>query len=151
MVHLVHLNIECQWSIWEICGSNALIFLQSAVKQDRRRLVNAIRTVGHCGGSEVKNDINTVQFLAQTDRFVSLDLNVSSLAAGFNLVLSVYVFFYSQSRGSHWLPLYDWQTATVWVKNLCLCSTEETKSPTSWMPWGKQINITFSFLGELSL
>ncbi len=36
----------------------------------------------------------------------------------------------------HWLPLYHWQTATVWVKNLRLCSTEETKSPTSWMPWG---------------
>ncbi len=82
------------------------------------------------------NNINTVQFLAQTDCFVSLDLNVSSRAAGFNLVLSVYVFFFSQSRGSHWLPLYDWQTATVWVKNLRLCSTEETKSPTSWMPWG---------------
>ncbi len=40
-----------------------------------------------------KNNINTVQFLAQTDRFVSLHLNVSSRAAGFNLVLSVYVFF----------------------------------------------------------
>ncbi len=54
--------------------------------------MNALRTVGPCGGSEVKNNINTVQFLTQTDRFVSLDLNVSSRAAGFNLVLSVYVF-----------------------------------------------------------
>ncbi len=34
-------------------------------------VVNALRTVGHCGGSEVKNYINTVQFLAQTDRFMS--------------------------------------------------------------------------------
>ncbi len=40
-----------------------------------------------------KNDINIVQFLAQTDRFVSLDLNASSGATVFNLVLSVYVFF----------------------------------------------------------
>ncbi len=65
-------------------------------------VVNVFRTVGPCGGSEVKNDINTVQFLAQTDRFVSLDLNVSSRAAGFNLVLSVYVlFFFSQSRDYH--------------------------------------------------
>ncbi len=64
-------------------------------------LVNALRTVGQCGGSEVKNYINTVQFLAQTDHFVSLDLNVSSRAAGFNLILSVYVFFLSQSRESH--------------------------------------------------
>ncbi len=49
---------------------------------------DALRTVGHCGGSEVKHDINTVQFLAQTDRFVSLDLDVSSRAAGIHLVLS---------------------------------------------------------------
>ncbi len=55
-------------------------------------VVNELRTVGPCDGSEVKNYINTVQFLAQTDCFVSLDLNVSSRAAGFNLVLSVYVF-----------------------------------------------------------
>ncbi len=34
-------------------------------------VVNVLRTVGHCGGSEVKNYINTVQFLAQTDRFMS--------------------------------------------------------------------------------
>ncbi len=54
--------------------------------------MNALRTVRPGGGSEVKIDINTVQFLAQTDCFVSLDLNVSSQAAGFNLVLSVYVF-----------------------------------------------------------
>ncbi len=39
-----------------------------------------------------KNNINTAQFLAQTDCFVSLDLDVSSRAAGFNLVLSVCVF-----------------------------------------------------------
>ncbi len=26
---------------------------------------------GHCGGSELKNNINTVQFLTQTDCFVS--------------------------------------------------------------------------------
>ncbi len=78
----------------------------------------------------------SIQFLAQTDRFVSKDLNVLSRAAGFNLVLSVYVFFFSQSREYHWLTLYDWQTAAVWVKNLLLCSTEETKSPTSWMPLG---------------
>ncbi len=33
--------------------------------------VNALRTVGHCGGSEVKKYINTVQFLAQIDCLVS--------------------------------------------------------------------------------
>ncbi len=50
-------------------------------------------------------------------RFVSLDINVSSRAAGF----------------------------------VAVSSTEETDSPTSWMPLGKQIDITFSFFGELSL
>ncbi len=44
------------------------------------------------GGSEVKNNTNTVPFLAQTDRFLSLDLNVLSRAAGFNLVVSVFFF-----------------------------------------------------------
>ncbi len=67
-------------------------------------VVNELRTVRWIRG---KNYINTVQFLAQTDCFVSLDLNVSSRAAGFNLVLSVYVFFVAQSRESHWLQLYD--------------------------------------------
>ncbi len=59
--------------------------------------VNELRTVGPCGGSEVKSDINTVQFLAQTDRFVSLDLNVSSRAAGFVGVC----FFLSQICENH--------------------------------------------------
>ncbi len=72
------------------------------MKKTRHTLVlvgaNSLRTVGQCGGSEVTKNINTVQFLAQTDRFVSLDLNVSSQAAGFHLVLSVYVFFFSLSK-----------------------------------------------------
>ncbi len=91
-------------------------------------------TVGHCGGSEVKNYINTYLFISFLHRTIVSCLNVSSRATGFHLVLSVYIFFYSQSRG---VPL----TAIIWltdcnVKNLCLCSTEETKSPTYWMPWG---------------
>ncbi len=65
-------------------------------------VVNVLRTVGHWGGSEVKNYINTVQFLAQTDRYVSKDFNVSSRAAGFNLVLSVYVIF---CLSKPWVPL----------------------------------------------
>ncbi len=151
MVHLVHLYIECQWSIWEICGSNALISLQSAVKQDRRRLVNALRTVGPCGGSEVKNDINTVQFLAQTDRFVSLDLNVSSLAAGFNLVLSVYVLFSPQAVSPidcHYMT--DRLQRFELKISVCVLLKKQSHLHLG-CPGGKQINITFSFLGELSL
>ncbi len=97
--------------------------------------------------SEVKDDINTVQFLTQTDCFISMYCQESQ-----GLIwICLCMFFYSQRFCAHWLPLNDWQTATVWVKNLRLCSTEEIKSPTSWMPWGKQINIKFTFLGELSL
>ncbi len=89
-MHYRHLSLK-----WTIDGGNALISLQSTVKQEEADAsrVNELRTVGHCGGSEVKNDIKTVQFLTQTDCFVASDLNVSSRAAGLNLVLSVYVFF----------------------------------------------------------
>ncbi len=38
--------------------------------------------------------------------------------------------FFSQSCGAHWLLLYDWQTATVWVKHLCV----QLKKVASWMP-----------------
>ncbi len=58
----------------------------------------------------------------------NLDLSDSVLD-----ILHCVCFFDSQSHEAHWLQLYDWQTATVWVTNLNLCSTEETNSPTSWM------------------
>ncbi len=61
-------------------------------KTTRPAVVKVLRTVGGPGVKKT-NNINTVQFLSQTDRFVSLDLNASSRAAGFNLVLSVYVVF----------------------------------------------------------
>ncbi len=44
---------------------------QSTLTRHALDVVNTLRTVGLCGGSEVKNYINTVKFLAQTDRFVS--------------------------------------------------------------------------------
>ncbi len=118
---------------------HAFISLRSAVKQEE----DAPRA-GCCERAQDSWTVRCIRGKKQykygsvscTDRlFVSLDLSVSSRDAGFNLVLSVYVCF-SQSRESHWLPLYNWQTATVWVKNINLCSTEETKSPTSWMPCG---------------
>ncbi len=79
------------------------LLCQSTLTRHAPAVVNELRTVGPCGGSEGKNYINTVQFLAQTDRFMSLDLNVSSRAAGFNLVLTVYVFLLSKP----WVPLTD--------------------------------------------
>ncbi len=93
----------------------------------------------------------TVQFLAQTNRFVSLDLNVSSRAAEFNLVLSV-CFFFSRKAVS---PI-DWYYMTDRLQRfelkifVCVLLKKQSHLHIE-CPWGKQINIKFSFLGELSL
>ncbi len=65
------------------------------------------------GQLDRKNYINTVQFLAQTDRFVSMYRHEPQGLIWFCLCM---FFFFSQSHEYHWLPLYDWQAATVWVK-----------------------------------
>ncbi len=54
----------------------------------------------------------------------------------FNLDFSVHVLFPSYRDSDLYLPLYDWQTRTVWPKNIKNGSTEEKKTPTSWMPLG---------------
>ncbi len=54
----------------------------------------------------------------------------------FNLDFSVHVLFPSYRNSDLYLPLYDWQTRTVWPKNIKIGSTEEKKTPTSWMPLG---------------
>ncbi len=125
LYHVLPLNcrtIQRSWARSQQPARDVIIILRSRRTHNLKQWVTYTRdrslpTLRWIRG---KNYINTVQFLAQTDGLVFLDLNVSSRAAGFNLVLSVYVFFVSQSRESHWLPLYDWQTATVWVKNLLL-------------------------------
>ncbi len=104
--------------------------------------MNTLRTLEPCGGSEVKNNINTVQFLAQTDGFVSLDLNVSPQAAGFHSVLSVCVFSLKA------VGTIDWHQLSATAILVCVLLKKQSHLG---CPWGKQINITFSFLGELSL
>jgi len=47
----------------------------------------------------------------------------------FNLNFSVHAHW----GGPHRPPLYDWQTRTVWPKNIKI-ETVETKTSTSWMP-----------------
>ncbi len=54
----------------------------------------------------------------------------------FHLDFSVHVLFPSYRDGHLYLPLYDWQTRTVWPKNIKIGSTEEKKTPTSWMSLG---------------
>ncbi len=63
------------------------------------------------------------QFLAQTERFVSLDLNVSSQAAGFNLVLSLYTFFSLKAASP--IDCNQMTDRLQWfeLKHMCLCST----------------------------
>ncbi len=113
--------------------------------------VNELRTFEQCGGSEVKNNINTVQFLAQTNRFLSLDLNVSSRAARFNLVLSVYVFF-SVKAVSPIDCYYMTDRLQRFELKIFVCVLLKKQSHLHLgCPWGKQINIKCSFLGELSL
>ncbi len=95
-------------------------------------VVSALRTVGPVSRSEVKNDINIVQFLAQTDRFGSKDLNVSSRAAGFNVVLSVYVFLSLEAVS----PIdchYMTDRLQQYELHIFVCVLLKT-SPTSWMP-----------------
>ncbi len=45
----------------------------------------------------------------------------------FNLDFSVHVLFPSYRDSDLYLPLYDWQTRTVWPKNIKIGSTEEKK------------------------
>ncbi len=90
-----------------------------------------------------KNDINTVQFLAQSDRFVSLDLNVSSRATVFNLVLSVYVLFSLKA-----VSTIDWHYMTDRLQQFELkiffCVLLKQQSPLHLgCPEGKQINIKY--------
>ncbi len=54
----------------------------------------------------------------------------------FNLDFSVHVLFPSYRDSDLYLPLYDWQTRTVWPKNIKIGSTEEKRTPTSWMSLG---------------
>ncbi len=42
--------------------------------------------------------VSSVHFLVQTDRFASLDLNVSTGATGIDLVLFLYIFFNLKNR-----------------------------------------------------
>ncbi len=50
--------------------------------------------------------------------------------------ISLCMFFFPLRDSDLYLPLYDWQTRTVWPKNIKIGSTEEKKTPTSWMPLG---------------
>ncbi len=87
----------------------------------------------------------------QTDRFLSLDLNVSSRAAGFNLVLSVNVFLSLKAVGPidcHYMTdrLQRFELKTL----ICVLLKKQSHRHLGYTG-GKQINIKCVFLGELYL
>ncbi len=98
--------------------------------------VCALISLGHGCVQEVKNDIILFVF---SHKPLVLCLRPSMCSYDgelFNLNFSVHVLFPSHRDSDLYLPLYDWQTRTVWPKNIKIGSTEEKKTPTSWMPLG---------------
>ncbi len=80
---------------------------------------------------------------------MSLDLNVSPRAAGFNLVLSVYVFLSLKAvEPIDCNYMSDRLKLKIFV---CFRLKKQSHLYLGCPAGGKQINITFSFLGELSL
>ncbi len=52
----------------------------------------------------------------------------------------MHVLFPSYRDSDLYLPLYDWQTRTVWPKNIKIVSTEEKRHLHLGCPWGKLID-----------
>ncbi len=93
--------------------------------------VCALRSLGHGCVQEVKNVFSHKPLVScLRPSMCSYDGEL------FNLDFSVHVLFPSCRDSDLYLPLYDWQTRTVWPKNIKIGSTEEKKTPTSWMPLG---------------
>ncbi len=110
--------------------------------------MNALRTVGQRGGSEIKNNINTVQFLAQTDRLMSLHLNVIVTSRRVCLCM----FFLSLKAVGHIDCRYMTDRLQRFELKIFVCVLlKKQRHLHLGCPGGKQINITFTFLGELSL
>ncbi len=98
--------------------------------------VSALRSLRHGCVQEVKNIY--ILFVFSHKPLVScLRPSMCSYDGElFNLDFSVHVLFPSYRDSDLYLPLYDWQTRTVWPKNIKIGSNEEKKTPTSWMPLG---------------
>ncbi len=61
----------------------------------------------------------------------------------FNLDFSVHVLFPSYRDSDLYLPLYDWQTRTVWPKNIKLDLLKKKRHLHLGCPWGKLIDTKF--------
>ncbi len=82
--------------------------------------------------SEVQNDINTIQFLAQTGRFVLRhQCSGTSRRVYFEFVGA---FFYKDSVP---IDCYHMTDRRQWFElKIFVCVLLKKQSPTSWMPWG---------------
>ncbi len=99
--------------------------------------VCALRSLGHGCVQEVKKRYKYCSFSHTNRSFRVLGPSMCSYDGElFNLNFSVHVLFPSYRDSDLYLPLYDWQTRMVWPKNIKIGSTEEKKTPTSWMPFG---------------
>ncbi len=90
---------------------------QSARTHTTHRMWCALRSLGHGCVQEVKNDINTFVFSHKPLVSCLRPSMCSYDGELFNLDFSVHVLFPSYRNGDLYLPLYDWQTRTVWPKN----------------------------------
>ncbi len=99
--------------------------------------VRALRSLGHGCVQEVKNDINYCSF-SHTKPLVScLRPSMCSYDGElFNLDFSVHVLFPSYRDSDLYLPLYDWQTRTVWPKK-----------HQNWIYWRKKDTYILDALG----
>ncbi len=135
---------------WKV--ASAPRFRHASVKREPERArthtshtgcVCALRSLGHGCVQEVKNYINTVRFLTQPLVSCLRPSMCSYDGELFNLDFSVHVLFPSYRDSDLYLPLYDWQTRTVWPKNIKIGSTEEKRHLHLGCPWGKLIDTTF--------
>ncbi len=98
--------------------------------------VCALRSLEHGYVQEVKNDINTVRFLTQTASFRVLGHQGVVYDGNCLILISLCMCLFPSYRDKWPIPAIIWLTERFDLKNIKIGSTEEKKTPTSWMPLG---------------
>ncbi len=107
-----------------------------ADEPERAPDVCALRSLGHGCVQEVKKRYKYCSFSHTNCSFRVLGHQCVVTMGNCLILISLCMFFFPLIDSHLYLPLYDWQTRTVWPKNIKIGSTEEKKTPTSWMPLG---------------
>ncbi len=135
--HLLHVSpLLCSK---QQCISSQVILLP--------RICHVTESLTVCLRLWITDVLSNVHFPAEPDRFASLDLNTSSKAKSINFVFPVPAFLTFKVTAPIDLHIMNHQGPWVQLKHSLYCSTEERKTPTSWMSY-EWVN---SFLGELFL